>query len=131
LLFQEPWFFGGGSGNVDDNWQLNVRVEILLAEHIADISEYLDSVARYRFGEPYIEDEPREVRCVIKLQRDWEIGDQIGEGGFGKVMLASSGGEQAVAKFVPKEPGADWEEPVASPEFQKLLDTPARNLPAS
>jgi eukaryotic-like serine/threonine-protein kinase len=105
LLFQEGWFFSGGSGNVDEDWQRNVRVEVLLAEHAEDINDYLDAVAKYRFGEPYIEEDPSD-RYIVKLERDWEIGEQIGEGGFGRVMLASSGDVQAVAKFVPKEPGA-------------------------
>jgi hypothetical protein len=45
----------------------------------------------------------------IQLEREWEIGEQIDAGGFGAVRLASSDGEQAVAKFVPKAPGATRE----------------------
>ena len=84
LLFREGWFFGGGSGDVHDDWQRKVRVEVLLAEHVADIGEYLDCVARYRFGEPYVIEKPAQERPVIRLQRDWEIGEQIGQGGFGR-----------------------------------------------
>jgi hypothetical protein len=54
LMFQEPWFFGGGGGNVEDDWQYKVRAEVLLAEDIHDIANYLDVVARYRFGPPEI-----------------------------------------------------------------------------
>jgi hypothetical protein len=55
LVFREPWFFGSGGGNVDDDWRYDVRAEVLLAEHIADIADYLDVVACYRFGPPEIE----------------------------------------------------------------------------
>jgi serine/threonine protein kinase len=109
LLFREGWFFGGGSGEAHEDWQRKVRVEVLLAEDIADIGDYLDCVAHYRFGEPYIVEAPVQDRLVIKLERDWEIGEQIGEGGFGRVFLAGSEGEEAVAKFVPKQPGAGRE----------------------
>ena len=43
----------------------------------------------------------------IKLARDWDIGEQIGQGGFGVVKLATSDdGQAAVAKFIPKASGA-------------------------
>ena len=45
----------------------------------------------------------------LSLKRDWIVGDQIGSGGFGKVYVVTSGDEQAVAKFVPKDPGAERE----------------------
>jgi serine/threonine-protein kinase len=45
----------------------------------------------------------------VGLQRNWEVGEQIGAGGFGTVREASGNGVQAVAKFVPQEPGADRE----------------------
>ena len=41
---------------------------------------------------------------------DWELGNLIYEGGFGKVYEASSEGERRyVAKLVPKEPGSERE----------------------
>src|SRR5712692_7912840 len=46
---------------------------------------------------------------VIKLSREWTLGDQIGRGGFGQVFAASSGDQEAVVKLVPKDPGADRE----------------------
>lgn len=111
LLFQEPWFFGGGSGNVDEDWQHTVRVDVLLAEDVQGIADYLDAVARYRFGKPYVmaEGEAQEDAPVIRLERDWELGEEIGRGGFGRVVLARAGDQQAVAKFIPKEPGAGRE----------------------
>ncbi|HEV2974517.1 MAG TPA: serine/threonine-protein kinase [Solirubrobacteraceae bacterium] len=45
----------------------------------------------------------------IQLKREWEIGEQIDAGGFGSVRLATSDGENAVAKFVPKAPGTTRE----------------------
>jgi eukaryotic-like serine/threonine-protein kinase len=45
----------------------------------------------------------------VVLQKDWEIGEQIGAGGFGTVRAATGSEIQAVAKFVPQEPGADRE----------------------
>jgi serine/threonine protein kinase len=46
----------------------------------------------------------------LRLRQDWEIGDRIGRGGFGKVYLAESAtGIQAVVKLVPKAPGAQRE----------------------
>ena len=46
---------------------------------------------------------------IIKLSCDWTLGDQIGQGGFGKVFAASSGDTEAVVKLVPKDPGAERE----------------------
>ncbi|MHB8241682.1 MAG: hypothetical protein ACYDHN_06790 [Solirubrobacteraceae bacterium] len=55
LVFREPWFFGSGGGNPDDDWHFEVRTEVLLAENIENVHDYLDVVARYRFGPPEIE----------------------------------------------------------------------------
>jgi hypothetical protein len=73
LVFAEPWFFGGGGGNVQDDWQYNVRAEVLLAEDIHDITDYLDVVARYRFGSPEIALAPPAAsqHLVIGAVRDW------------------------------------------------------------
>ena len=50
------------------------------------------------------------VARILKLKREWELGDQIGQGGFGKVYTAkSSAHEQAVVKLIPKSKGADRE----------------------
>jgi eukaryotic-like serine/threonine-protein kinase len=46
----------------------------------------------------------------LSLRRSWELGEQIGRGGFGRVYAAISGdGEEAVAKLIPKAPGAERE----------------------
>lgn len=45
----------------------------------------------------------------LKLDREWIVGEQICAGGFGRVYAVTSGGDEAVAKFVPKDPGADRE----------------------
>lgn len=46
----------------------------------------------------------------LKLRQEWALGDRIGGGGFGQVYAAkSSGHELAVAKLVPKAPGAQRE----------------------
>jgi serine/threonine-protein kinase len=37
------------------------------------------------------------------------VGDQIGAGGFGRVYRVTSDDREAVAKFIPKDPGADRE----------------------
>jgi hypothetical protein len=50
-----------------------------------------------------------EPGTVIKLNREWTLGDRIGHGGFAPVHLVTSDGEIAVAKLVPKAPGADRE----------------------
>src|SRR4051812_969934 len=42
----------------------------------------------------------------IKLKREWTLGERIGGGGFGQVFAATSDGERAVIKLVPKTPGA-------------------------
>ena len=50
------------------------------------------------------------VGMDVQLEQTWHIGDQIGGGGFGRVFEASSDAmAKAVAKFVPKEPGAERE----------------------
>ncbi|HEX3433829.1 MAG TPA: serine/threonine-protein kinase [Solirubrobacteraceae bacterium] len=45
----------------------------------------------------------------LNFNQEWEIGEPLDKGGFGLVRLASSGEIQAVAKFVPKVPGAERE----------------------
>jgi serine/threonine-protein kinase len=45
----------------------------------------------------------------LELSREWTIGAEIGAGGFGRVYSVTDNGEEAVAKLVPKDPGADRE----------------------
>lgn len=45
----------------------------------------------------------------LTLARKWVVGEMIGAGGFGRVYAVTSDGEEAVAKLVPKDPGADRE----------------------
>jgi hypothetical protein len=45
----------------------------------------------------------------LDLARRWLVGDRIGAGGFGQVFVVTSGGDEAVAKFVPKTAGTDRE----------------------
>lgn len=46
----------------------------------------------------------------VHLNQTWRVGARIGEGGYGQVYEATSDARHcAVAKFVPKEPGADRE----------------------
>jgi hypothetical protein len=45
----------------------------------------------------------------IQLNSAWTIGNQIGTGGFGRVYEASGDSIAGVAKFIPKEPGAERE----------------------
>jgi eukaryotic-like serine/threonine-protein kinase len=46
----------------------------------------------------------------LQLGQEWTLGERIGGGGFGQVFAAhSEAGEDAVAKLVPKAPGAERE----------------------
>jgi len=45
----------------------------------------------------------------VRLNNLWTIGEEIGSGGFGKVHVATTNGDEFVAKFIPKYPGADRE----------------------
>lgn len=46
----------------------------------------------------------------IQLKQRWDLGNQIGKGGFGRVFEAiGEDGRLAAAKFIPKEPGTDRE----------------------
>ncbi|TDO29483.1 serine/threonine-protein kinase [Kribbella sp. VKM Ac-2527] len=49
------------------------------------------------------------IDTQLTLDRAWTIGERIGGGGFGQVYLVNSGEDEAVAKLVPKAPGADRE----------------------
>jgi hypothetical protein len=73
LVFREPWFFGNGGGNVDEDWRYDVRAEVLLAENIHDITDYLGVVAQYRFGPPEIAaaSPATSQHLVIDAARDW------------------------------------------------------------
>lgn len=46
---------------------------------------------------------------ILKLGSDWTVGDPVGRGGFGRVYEATDGTTAAVAKFVPKQAGAERE----------------------
>lgn len=46
---------------------------------------------------------------LLSLEHEWKVGERIGSGGFGLVHEVESDGDEAVAKFVPKDPGADRE----------------------
>jgi serine/threonine protein kinase len=46
---------------------------------------------------------------VVGGEREWQLGDRLGKGGFGQVHLARSGETEAVVKLVPKDPGASRE----------------------
>jgi serine/threonine-protein kinase len=45
----------------------------------------------------------------LDLRSTWTVGDQLDKGGFGRVYELTGGNQPAVAKFVPKAPGADRE----------------------
>ena len=52
----------------------------------------------------------RALPSDIQLQRTWQLGPQLDEGGFGKVFLAKDeNGNQAVVKLVPQTPGSHRE----------------------
>jgi hypothetical protein len=55
LVCAEGWFFAGGGGDVDGDWWRVIRAEILQIRSIQDVSDYLDALARYRFGPSEIE----------------------------------------------------------------------------
>lgn len=61
-------------------------------------------------AEPRIIDQEVVTVMHLRLQDDWQLGERIGGGGFGQVYVAvSAKGEHAVAKLVPKAPGAERE----------------------
>ena len=45
----------------------------------------------------------------LKLTNTWELGAEIGSGGFGRVIRAASDNIEAAVKYVPKAPGAERE----------------------
>jgi serine/threonine protein kinase len=49
------------------------------------------------------------VKTRLELTRTWSVGERIGGGGFGQVYAVTSDDTVAVAKFIPKEHGADRE----------------------
>lgn len=52
----------------------------------------------------------------VQLSTTWLVGSQLDSGGFGRVYLIIGNGQKAVAKFVPKAPGADRELLFANPK---------------
>jgi serine/threonine protein kinase len=46
---------------------------------------------------------------VVGEKRQWKLGDRFDSGGFGQIYDATSEGQPAVVKLVPKAPGADRE----------------------
>jgi serine/threonine protein kinase len=49
------------------------------------------------------------MRVRLQLGQEWVLGERIGGGGFGQVYAAKSDDREAVAKLVPKDPGAERE----------------------
>jgi serine/threonine protein kinase len=50
------------------------------------------------------------VFVIVQCHRRWELGERLDKGGFGEVFLATDqDGNEAAAKLVPKEPGAERE----------------------
>jgi hypothetical protein len=72
-VFREPWFFNGGSGNPTDDWSRPITVEVLLAKDIANVADYVDVIARYRFGPSEIQVAPEDAgeRGPLKVSRGW------------------------------------------------------------
>jgi hypothetical protein len=71
LILAEGWFFGGGSGSEDQEWERRIRVEILLLKAAVDISSYLAVVAEYRFGPPTQERPPGSRTRLVDGPRRW------------------------------------------------------------
>jgi hypothetical protein len=94
LVFDEPWFFAGGSGHVDGDWERNIRAEVLLLGDTVDVAGYLAVIDRYRFGPPGIESSVAEARREVASKwsllvgsprrwlgkRDVSVGDLIAIG---------------------------------------------------
>jgi hypothetical protein len=70
LLFAEPWFFGNGSGDVDQDWNRAVRAEVLMLRDVTDLPGYLDAVGRLRFGEPEVP-APSQQRQLARRPQSW------------------------------------------------------------
>jgi|SRR6266540_2213507 len=49
------------------------------------------------------------MRVRLQLGQEWVLGERIDGGGFGQVYAAKSNDREAVAKLVPKDPGAERE----------------------
>ena len=65
---------------------------------------------------------------VIKLERQWHLGERIGKGGFARVYLARSEADApAVVKLIPKAPGAQrellFEDMDSQPNVVRVLDS--------
>ena len=108
VLECEPWAFGNGGGNPGEDWHRDVTVDALRFEGVETIGQYLEALARHRFGPPG-EAETNAQTNVISLRERWLLGERIGGGGFANVYAARCGEREAVAKLIPKEPGADRE----------------------
>lgn len=71
LVLAEGWFFNGGSGSEDHEWERWIRVEVLLLRDVTDISGYLAVVANYRFGPPTQDRRPGNPTRLIDGPRRW------------------------------------------------------------
>ena len=95
LFFNEGWFFKGGSGDVEDDWERKIAASILRMDGVETIEDYLDAVAEHRFGPAYVAAPaptrtPREPRpAAIKRwlgKRDVSAGDLLAIGIAGSVI---------------------------------------------
>ena len=57
---------------------------------------------------------------TLRLKREWLVEERIGAGGMAGVWQVISGDQEAAAKLIPKEPGADRE--------LLFVDVAARNV---
>ncbi|CCH85801.1 Serine/threonine protein kinase [Modestobacter italicus] len=107
LLVSEPWT--GSNSLSEDSWQLRVDRRARPYAGVHDLAEYW---GRRKERAPASRDtrQAAPAENIIQLNRRWRLGEQLGEGGFGKVFVAVGDDGTAVAvKFVPKEPGAERE----------------------
>jgi serine/threonine-protein kinase len=114
LLSPEPW-----TGHLHlhkDGWRVNVDRRARSYAGVIELEAYWHVRERQRRASEPLHvptvgaTVPDEVSHVVELQQRWEVGEQLGSGGFGRVHRATGrDGTVAAIKFVPRRPGADRE----------------------
>jgi hypothetical protein len=114
LLVSEPWT--GSNSLSEGSWQIRVDRRARPYAGVHDLAGYWARRQAVE-GVPATGSDVASADQVIQLNQRWRLGEQLNEGGFGRVFAATGDDGSSVAvKLMPKEPGADRELLFANPE---------------
>ena len=125
ILLLDSWLFRAAGNAPDEAQRFQVdESAILHVRNVQSVDDYFEAQDRVWYSVPRAFEIPSPIpsdtellaevmadSIVIRLEHDWTLGELLDGGGFGRVYVATSPDVDtpAVAKLVPKAPGAQRE----------------------